>query len=82
MRNRLTKLSGATTGTAALALLFLVAFASGCGEQKAANRADEEQKFLAPTDMNKLTPAAREALSRMPGGEKAPPPGAAPAAPK
>ena len=82
MRNRLNSFSGVAAGTATLALLFPLALTPGCAENKPADRADAEKKFLAPTDVNKLTPAAREALSRMPGGDKAPPVNGAAPAPK
>ena len=76
------QLSGVVTGTAALTLLFLIALTPGCGQPKAENHADEVKQFLAPTDLNKLTPQAREALRHMPGGDKAQTPGSAPVAPK
>ena len=78
-KNRLNKLSGVVMGTAALSLLFPFALTSGCAEKSAGKRAEEEQKFLAPTNVSKLRPEAQEALSHMPGGAKAPPADAAPA---
>ena len=50
-------------GGIAAALLLLV-LSSGCA-QKTESRAVEEKKFLAPTNLNKLTPAARAQISRM-----------------
>lgn len=58
-----------------LLLLLSAALSSGCA-QKAQSRAEAERKFLAPTDINKLTPAAR---NRLPGGGAFQPTG--PAAP-
>lgn len=73
--NRLNLPSGFVRGTAATTLLFLILVISGCGQPKATNRADEEKKFLAPTNVSQLRPEAREALRHMPGGDKAQPPG-------
>jgi hypothetical protein len=49
--------------------LLLLAFSPGCA-QKAQSRSEAEQRFLAPTDINKLTPEAR---ARLPRGGGAPP---------
>lgn len=67
--NRFNKTLSGMVGTAAPMLLFLIA--PGCGQSKTADRAAEQEKFLAPTDVSKLRPEAREALRSMPGGDKA-----------
>jgi hypothetical protein len=55
----------------ACVLLALVVVGSGCGK-KAPTRAEQERQFLAPTDVNKLSPEAR---SHLPGGGKFQPTG-------
>ena len=64
MKTNLLKSSPAwMPGVVAMALLLLV-LSSGCA-QKTESRSAEEKKFLAPTDLNKLTPEARAQLSRI-----------------
>lgn len=58
------KRNGARLSLATAALLSLLAFAPGCAP-KTESRTAEEKKFLAPTNLNKLTPEARAHLSRM-----------------
>jgi hypothetical protein len=70
-RNRLKSSSGTVPGTATIALLLLLVLSAGCAE-KAVSRAEAERKFLAPTDVNKLTPEAR---AHLPGGGKFQPTG-------
>ena len=79
---RLNLRSGVLMGTAAVVLLFPIALTPGCGQPKAATRTDEVKQFLAPTDVSKLRPEAREALSHMPGGDKFQPSGSVGGAPK
>lgn len=64
--NRLKALSGVVPGAAVFGLLFLVAFPMGCAK-KPPSRAESERKFLAPTDVSKLTPEAR---AHLPGAAK------------
>lgn len=73
-QNCLKNTSGGVVGTATFVLLFLATLTSGC-RQSPTNRAEEAKKFLAPTDVSKLRPEAREALSHMPGGDKYKPAG-------
>ncbi len=73
---------GVLKGTAVVILLFLIIIAHGCSPNKPMSRADEQKQFLAPTEISKLRPEAREALRHLPGGDQAAPANAAPSASK
>ncbi|MBC8134792.1 MAG: hypothetical protein H8F28_02765 [Fibrella sp.] len=69
---RLKPRSGVVPATAVVALLFLLVYCAGCANKKTTSDAEARRDFLAPTDVNKLTPEAR---AHLPGGGKFQPTG-------
>lgn len=65
-RSHLKSRSGIVPAFSALAVLFVLVFSAGC-TKKAESDSKARQDFLAPTDVNKLTPEAR---AHLPGSEK------------
>lgn len=72
MNEKLQIPGGVTARMATLALMIMCVFsAAGC-TNKAPDAAEAKRNFLAPTDVNKLTPEAR---AHLPGGGKFQPTG-------